>query len=1060
LCAGPEFWLLFELVATSEKTDDGWRRQLHDGQTVRIGRAPKQGWRISWDPRISREHVDVTLRGARLEVEVVEAAKNPAVFNGLKLRQLSVGSGEEFTIGRTRFCLEPIAGSAPKPTTAPSITDSAAALHEEIARLKARRQIKDATDSPPAAQPAPVVKPVSPLACSQAPPLAPPQAPTDDADAELHQLRERLEEIKRRRAASLASQPAASSSVDAEDAPAGGSLQQKLAKLKSELDALAGKSQANAAEPPLDKNLPAASIATDAGPDASSDISPDIASDIAPDDAPDATPVEAAPGSVQEQPGGVIGLFDDDDDSDFFRNDPAPAGDKPPRDAALASADDWEESDNKKTALPEDATELKQQLIELQRRREAESATDSEKLTESQYDYVHRLLLQLHQVERHAAETDSVEIAQETIKGLQSRIAEAADKIAGIEGNSTDDTRDIASSQQRGYGSSEIRERAAEHRNRLEQAGGELSASDQLTGSEAEILEKLETGRHDPPPESAAENAEAVNATMADIPFTQKMAAAALNPDEVSPLLADIKPKSTGKLPALPLEQEDSEAASPVAGKTPQTPLLSLLPEDVQDRVLAIAAGEAASQQDQQRIAAALTAALSRTKDGGDDAPPALPPLEQLAAMHPQLITKRTSSSGDSGASRQYYRRGEWFGVAAMLKGEPYRAALRGYDPPSTGSVLTSSPAFVVRLPREAVQGLKLSPPAVNRAQPSAAPWLQPLPPALKQDLSAKQAKWDTAQNLLLIDLDLCTRCGECVDACGEVHADGLSRLTLQGPTTGKQWAVQSCRACVDAECLAGCPVNAIGQLNGSGIDIAEWCIGCGLCEQQCPYDAIHIYDNAILSPTTTEWAVAPLGAAPGSRWRQPGFDDSHWLRAPGPFFWNKQLREELAAQWPEPPTGGLTPKLCFRAKFAVGVQDRLQKQTLKIRTSRDMQIWLNGELLPLVGREIHGEGFPLLWETGISSKQLIEGDNLCSVLVPFGNDGDPLLWAQIAASPKNSSNQPAQAALMAPPAQTAVVCDLCHQRKDGPACIEKCPETALFRFDGTGSGILPVNSG
>lgn len=105
------------------------------------------------------------------------------------------------------------------------------------------------------------------------------------------------------------------------------------------------------------------------------------------------------------------------------------------------------------------------------------------------------------------------------------------------------------------------------------------------------------------------------------------------------------------------------------------------------------------------------------------------------------------------------------------------------------------------------------------------------------------------ANNLLVMDMDLCVRCGNCSMACHKVH--GRSRLTRRGVhitriEPAKRRSIQSllapsaCMHCHDPECLLGCPTGAISRHEGGRIDIhPETCIGCGDCATQCPYDAI-----------------------------------------------------------------------------------------------------------------------------------------------------------------------------------------------------------------------------
>jgi Fe-S-cluster-containing dehydrogenase component len=103
--------------------------------------------------------------------------------------------------------------------------------------------------------------------------------------------------------------------------------------------------------------------------------------------------------------------------------------------------------------------------------------------------------------------------------------------------------------------------------------------------------------------------------------------------------------------------------------------------------------------------------------------------------------------------------------------------------------------------------------------------------------------------NLLVMDMDLCVRCGNCSLACHKVH--GQSRLLRRGihikrpvrPGSSLTQHVLSpsvCLHCQDPECLTGCPTGAIARFTGGQIDIdAKTCIGCGDCATQCPYNAI-----------------------------------------------------------------------------------------------------------------------------------------------------------------------------------------------------------------------------
>ena len=103
--------------------------------------------------------------------------------------------------------------------------------------------------------------------------------------------------------------------------------------------------------------------------------------------------------------------------------------------------------------------------------------------------------------------------------------------------------------------------------------------------------------------------------------------------------------------------------------------------------------------------------------------------------------------------------------------------------------------------------------------------------------------------NLLVMDMDLCIRCGNCSLACHKMH--GQSRLLRRGiqierpAKIGKkrlQHALvpQVCMHCADPECLTGCPTGSIFRSPSGDVDIdPQTCIGCFDCATQCPYDAI-----------------------------------------------------------------------------------------------------------------------------------------------------------------------------------------------------------------------------
>ncbi len=115
------------------------------------------------------------------------------------------------------------------------------------------------------------------------------------------------------------------------------------------------------------------------------------------------------------------------------------------------------------------------------------------------------------------------------------------------------------------------------------------------------------------------------------------------------------------------------------------------------------------------------------------------------------------------------------------------------------------------------------------------------------------------AQNLLVLDLDRCTRCDQCVTACADAH-DGVTRLIRDGLRLDRYLIATSCRQCRDPLCMVGCPVGAIRRQNSLEVIIEDWCIGCGLCANNCPYGNINLHEFSADGPVREELATLAAG--------------------------------------------------------------------------------------------------------------------------------------------------------------------------------------------------------
>ncbi|MEM6654787.1 MAG: 4Fe-4S dicluster domain-containing protein, partial [Planctomycetota bacterium] len=96
----------------------------------------------------------------------------------------------------------------------------------------------------------------------------------------------------------------------------------------------------------------------------------------------------------------------------------------------------------------------------------------------------------------------------------------------------------------------------------------------------------------------------------------------------------------------------------------------------------------------------------------------------------------------------------------------------------------------------------------------------------------------------MVIDLDRCTRCDDCVRACAATHG-GNPRFVRQGPVHDHFQFANACMHCVDPVCMIGCPTGAIHRDAATGVvQINDpTCIGCGTCADSCPYDNIRMVD-------------------------------------------------------------------------------------------------------------------------------------------------------------------------------------------------------------------------
>ncbi|SEN45473.1 formate dehydrogenase (quinone-dependent) iron-sulfur subunit [Mesobacillus persicus] len=117
------------------------------------------------------------------------------------------------------------------------------------------------------------------------------------------------------------------------------------------------------------------------------------------------------------------------------------------------------------------------------------------------------------------------------------------------------------------------------------------------------------------------------------------------------------------------------------------------------------------------------------------------------------------------------------------------------------------------------------------------------------------------------VDVTKCDGCRACMVACKNWNdlpaepQDFLGSMQSHANVTADTWNVltfvehenskgnldylfrhSSCFHCTDAACEKVCPENAISYTDkGMVVVDQEVCVGCGYCEQNCPFDVIHL---------------------------------------------------------------------------------------------------------------------------------------------------------------------------------------------------------------------------
>jgi CRP-like cAMP-binding protein/Fe-S-cluster-containing hydrogenase component 2/ferredoxin len=183
-----------------------------------------------------------------------------------------------------------------------------------------------------------------------------------------------------------------------------------------------------------------------------------------------------------------------------------------------------------------------------------------------------------------------------------------------------------------------------------------------------------------------------------------------------------------------------------------------------------------------------------------------------------------------------YLARGSYFGEMAFLTGTPRIATCTALD--HVEVVRIPGEDFRLMLDRFPEIRRRLEAESAEHAEQNRQRVMQVADVPVDQFLNQGLME---AQSLLILDLDRCTRCDQCVRACADAH-DGVSRLIREGLRFDRYLVATSCRQCRDPLCMVGCPVGSIRRRNSLEVIIEDWCIGCGQCANNCPYGNINMH--------------------------------------------------------------------------------------------------------------------------------------------------------------------------------------------------------------------------
>ncbi|MFP6753706.1 MAG: 4Fe-4S binding protein, partial [Pirellulaceae bacterium] len=452
--------------------------------------------------------------------------------------------------------------------------------------------------------------------------------------------------------------------------------------------------------------------------------------------------------------------------------------------------------------------------------------------------------------------------------------------------------------------------------------------------------------------------------------------------------------------------------------------------------------------------------------------------IANFAALRSLFPSYLPSRHGFSGPPRilGYLARGECFGEMGVVADQPRSASCIAYDHPTDDPGRRPGRVEIVRIDAGVFRSLLNGSERLDRA-------IRALVDERQAELDARpeigeSTKWDSSpefrdsgliqgQNLLLIDLDSCTRCGDCVRACINTHDDGYSRLFLDGPRFDRFLVPSACRLCLNPSCMIGCPVGSIQRGSNGQIEIRDWCIGCSLCARQCPYDSIQMHDVGLIPEQALGWMYAPASAAGKTDWKGSS-NHKNWSIGGSPFRWSLDFQSDLSQQSPgtwSPGSSRVEEPILFSYEMKIDYSQFSQLGYLRLQIISEhleATAWINGTSVELTQDAKQKKKGEYVAEFH-ASDALQSGSNRIAIQLSPSTDGEQtiqladgavILSTRLDPVPEVGVITAATADGVVRPSvelvtDRAIVCDVCSGLDgQGPACVSQCPHEAAMRVD------------